>query len=59
MTALEARDVPARGAEGFRECAHEDVDLPGVDAEVVAYTASVGAECTDRVSFVDVEVELQ
>ena len=51
-------DVPARGAEAFREGAHEDIDPTGVDTEEVRDTAAVGAQRTDRVSFVNEQVEL-
>lgn len=55
---LAAGNVATCCTEGFRECTHEDVDFAGVDTEVVAHAATVGTDGTDRVSFVNEEIEL-
>ncbi len=46
-------DVPTRGAEAFREGAHENVDSTRVNTEEVRDTTAVGAKRTDRVSLVN------
>lgn len=51
-------NVAAVGAKGLGERAHENVNFLGVNAKVVADAAAAGTEGTDRVGFVDKEVEL-
>ena len=55
---LGTRNIAAGGAKRFGECAHENVNVPRVDAKVVAHAASIGTNRTNGVSFVDIEVEL-
>ena len=52
------RNVASGGAERLSERAHEDVDAARVDAEVVRNATAMRSEGTDRVGFVDEEVEL-
>lgn len=42
----------------FRKGSHQDVDTSRIDAKVIAHSSSTGTESTDRVSLIDVKVEL-
>ena len=55
---LAASDVAARSTKRLGERAHEDVDVTGVDSEVVRDAPAARAHSTDRVRFVDEQVEL-
>ncbi len=53
-----AGDVAAATAQRLAERAHPDVDVAGIDAEVLADAASARAEHAQRVGLVDVEERL-
>lgn len=54
-----AGNVATGSTEGLGKGAHQNVNLAGVDAKVIADTAAVWANGTNRVRLVDVEVELE
>jgi hypothetical protein len=53
-----AGDVASSSAERLRKGTHKNVDVGRVNAKVVANTAAIRTKTADRVSLVDVEVEL-
>ena len=51
-----AGDVPPGRAERFREGAHHDVDVGGVDAELLAHAATGGTDGADGVRLIEPDV---
>ena len=51
-----AGDVPPGGSERFREGAHHDVDVGGVDAELLAHAATGGTDGADGVRLIEPDV---
>jgi hypothetical protein len=52
-------DVTACSSKRFGECAHQDINVSGIDTEVICDTATVRAYRANRMSLIDEEVELQ
>ena len=42
-----ATDIATGSTERLRECAHEDINLMGIDAEVITDTTTMGANSTN------------
>jgi hypothetical protein len=53
------RKLTTSSSERLGERSHQDVNVDWVDAKVVANSSSVGSKSSNRVSLVDVEVELK
>ena len=56
---LLACNVAPRRAKRFGKRAHEDVRVAGTDVEVVTDATPLGTHCTNRMRFVNVEIELE
>ena len=56
---LLASNVATRSTERLRERAHEDINIPRVDTEIVSDTSAVRAEGADGMCLINEKIELR